>query len=212
MALVFLSACGKKEAKETAKVDSDSSSTSLQETGSDAKAGGKFEFKIKDGDGQTAFYLKYDGEDGKLLNGKKEEICRYKRKATKLKIVDMKEAVIGYVAGYPTRFKIEDESGKEQLQYQKSDSDWKLKNEDKMLLRIKSRDYGFETEKPDDSRYCKVKVKDGKKSLRDKDEKTVLYTKDNLSPQAMVPLGFKALDERVRFGIALAIQIGLGRK
>lgn len=208
--------CGKDNANADANVNSsanETTSTSAQESGSTASGKNAFKFKLKDGAGNTAYFLKYDGEDGKLLDGNEKELCRFKRSGTKFKIQDANQQTVGSITGYPGRFKIEDENGKGILEFQQSGDDWKLKNEKEvMMLRIKSRDYGFETEKPDNSRYTKVKVKDGKKSLRDKDEKTLLYTKDDLSAKAIVALGFKALDERYRFGLALAIQINLGQK
>ncbi len=170
----------------------------------------KFDFKFKNGEGKSVYYLKFDGEDGKLLSGDKKEICRYKRSGAKFKIVE-KEKTVGRIAGYSDRFKIEDGEGTELFEYQKSGTDWKMKKEEKMLLRVKELDYGFETETPNDQRFNKVKESDGKKSLRDADEKTILYTKDGMSAKAMVPLGFKQLDDRHRFGLALAVQIELGQ-
>ena len=171
----------------------------------------KFDVKLKAGDGSTSYYLKFDGEDGKLLSGAKKELFRFKRNESKLKIVDANEKIVGYIAAYPGRFKIENSTKNELYQYQQSGSDWKLKKSEIMILRIKQREYGYEAETPNDERVSKVKYKDGKTSLRDADEKTVFYTKDKLDSIAMMPLGFTDLDIHHRFALSLALQIKLGQ-
>ena len=71
-------------------------------------------------------------------------------------------------------------------------NDWKLSDkEGETVYRVKQRSYGFEIELPDNQSLFKIKHKDKKKSLRDAGEITLLYTKDEVTTVALVPLGFR---------------------
>ena len=88
-----------------------------------------------------------------------------------------------------------------------SDGDWKLKDgDDRLLAVIKKRDYGFEIEDASDKSLFKSKLKDGKRSLRNAADDTVLYTKDEFPPISVACLGLEQIESLpVRAGLAVAV-------
>lgn len=173
----------------------------------------EFEIKFKDGGGETAFYLASRGTDAKLLSPEKTEIAKFKVTDTTIKIVDKEDAVLGYVRCSTGRYKVQDEDKNEVFELQRStDGDWKLKDAgEKMLVRVKKRDYGFEGEEPSDKSLFKVKLKSGKTSVRDASDKTMLSTKDKIETFACVPLGFEIKDLTLKAALSFAIHVQLGQ-
>lgn len=174
-------------------------------------ATGWTKIKLKDGEGAAAYSLKKKDDGAKLVNAAEEEVARFKLSGTKLKVKGPDEKVLGHIVVSPGELKVKDaEQTQELFEIQRGeDGDWKLKDgADRLLLRIKKRDYGWEIETPDDVRQAKVKSDGGKVSLRDADEKPLWYTKDPLKPLALVMLGLSPVESfELRAGLMAAVQL-----
>ena len=142
-------------------------------TASDAKLNAKIKFD--DGLGTLAFSIKPEDDGAKLVDASEREIARYNLKGDKLKIKDSNDHVLGYVTGSHGKYHLKDPEQKTilfELKLQEN-GDWKLEDgHQKLLYKIKKRDYGFEIEDSDKKSLAKVKSKDGKVSLRDALDKT----------------------------------------
>jgi hypothetical protein len=167
--------------------------------------------KLKDGEGAAAYELKKKDDGAKLVDPADAEVLRFKLDGTKLKVKGPDDKVFGYVVVRPGELTLKDaDQTKELFEVQRGeDGDWKLKDgADRMLLRIKKREYGWEIETPDDARTGKVKSDGGKVSLRDADEKTQYYTKDAVKPLAMAMLGLTPVESfELRAGLMVAVQL-----
>jgi hypothetical protein len=153
--------------------------------------------KFKEADGDTAFSLKPQADGAKLVDAGEQELARFNLDGAKLKIKDPNDTVLGYVIASPGKYKIEDpdqavELWKLQVQ---DDGDWKLEDgNERLIYKIKRRDYGFEIEDAADNSMYKVKLKDDKTSLRDASEQTVLSTKDPIPLIAVTCVGFDEIE------------------
>ena len=153
--------------------------------------------EFKNEAGTKAFPLKILVDGAKLINGNNKEIARLSiDEKQKVRMKNSSDAILGYIVYRENRWKIED--GKQQLYVlqKQADGDYKLENrQNKEIYRIKVRDYGYEIETHSKQSLYKVKV-DGKTSLRDKADKTVLYTKSSIVTIAFVCFGFDVLTEQ----------------
>lgn len=168
--------------------------------------------KFKTEDGSEAFSLKRRDDGAKLVDGADKELARLTIKGRKIKVKDAADKVLGYIVAAEGRLKVEDADQKELFEWQRqADGDWKLKSADeKMIYRIKVREYGFEIETPDDKSVYKIKSKSGKISLRDSADKTKFSSKAAIPSIAVVPLGFDAIESlplRVALGAAAAMKM-----
>ena len=161
--------------------------------------------KFKGSNGETAFSVKPEPDGAKLVDEKEKEIARFNLKDTKLKIKDADDVVLAYVIASNGKYKIENaEQSVELWKLQaQADGDWKLEDgNQKLIYKIKKRDYGYEIEDDNEASLFKAKLKDGKTSLRNSSDSTVLYTKDPVSTLAFTCHGLKAIDsEAVRTGL-----------
>ena len=164
--------------------------------------------EFKNEAGTKAFSLKILVDGAKLVNVNNKEIARLSvDEKQKVKIKNSSDAILGY---REDRWKIED--GKQQLYVlqKQADGDYKLENgQNKDIYRIKIRDYGYEIEMPSKQSLYKVKVKDGKTSLRDKADKTVLYTKSSIVTIAFVCFGFDVLKPEQKAALAYSLNRAL---
>lgn len=157
-------------------------------------AGVESKIKFKHKDGSTAFSIKPEADGAKLVDANEKEIARFNVSGAKLKIKDTKDIVLGYVIFSDGKYKVENaDQSKELWKLQpQSDGDWKFENGDgRLIYKLKKREYGFEIEDGNENSLSKIKLKDGKTSLRDSSETTVLFTKDQVSTLAFACLGLE---------------------
>lgn len=175
---------------------------------------GESEAKVKfksDAD-KTLYSLKYKPDGAKLVDGAtpENELARFTINGLKLKVKDPADAVLGYVVRSRDRYKIESPDQKTELFkfIRQGDGDWKLEDgADKLIYKIKKREYGYEIEDAAEKSLYKIKLKDGKTSIRDAADKTVAATKEYTSMVAVVALAFDAIeDQRLRAALAVAIE------
>lgn len=165
---------------------------------------------FKNGDGEPVYELKFKEDGGaKLVDPTEREIARYTVSATKLKVKLPDDSVVAYIVEKSDGFEIRDETQKIELfdMKRQSDGDWKLKTaDDTVLAVVKKRDYGFEIEDGDDVSLSKAKLKAGKSSIRNADDETVLYTKDEIPSLCMAVLSLNEIESLpVRVGLTSAM-------
>lgn len=167
--------------------------------------------KFKNDGGTEAFSFKIETNGAKLIDANDKELARLTvDEKQKVKIKNVDDQVLGYVVAKDGRWKIENADQTQELYIlrRQNDGDYKLEDgADKEIYRIKMREYGFEIESPTKESLYKVKVKDGKISLRDKSDKTVLYTKSQLTPIAIACFGFDVLTQEQQAALAYAVNL-----
>ena len=165
--------------------------------------------KIKDGAGAELYTIKPKDDGAKLVDAQENELARLKVDASgKIKIKDAQDAVLGYVKPDGDKIKVKDASQEKTLFVLRRYPDGRVKLEtgdDALVLKLKPKDYGYKVEGPDEAPRFKVKVKDGKTSVRDEAENTLLYTKDPIPPLAMAVLGMDELTREQRVALASAV-------
>lgn len=91
----------------------------------------------------------------------------------------------------------------------KDDRHYKLKDaEGKTLYKVKEESYGLKIEEgegEDGKALCKVKVKEGKVSLKDADGKTILYAKSDVPAQGLACFAMEKLSKEQQYGLAYAL-------
>ena len=164
---------------------------------------------FKAGSGDRLYEVKFEADGAKLVDPDEKEIARFNVAGQKVKVKLADDSVVAYIVVKAGEFQIRDESQKTELFELKgqSDGDWKLKDgEDHLLAVIKKRDYGFEIEDGAEKSLFKSKLKDGKRSLRNANDETVLYTKDEFPPLGVACLGLEQIESLpVRAGLAVAL-------
>lgn len=167
--------------------------------------------KFKQEDGREVFSFKFKTDGAKLVDGADRELVRLKRKDNrKIEIKDAGDAVLGYVIKQGGFWKLENADQTQELFIlrRQEDGDYKLEDgTDRQLYRIKKRDYGFEIETPDKTSLYKVKVKEGKTSLRNANDETVLSTKSALVTEAMACFGLDALSREQQAALAYVLHL-----
>ena len=162
-----------------------------------AVAGLKAKIKFKHDDGKTAFSVKPEDDGAKLVDADEKEIARFKVSGAKLKIKDAQNVVLGYVIYSDGKYKVENADQSQELWklQPQGDGDWKFEDgEGRLIYKLMKREYGYEIEDGNENSLSKIKLKDGKTSLRDSSDKTVVSTKDQVSTLAFACLGREVTD------------------
>ena len=153
--------------------------------------------KFKDAAGQEAFSLKPKEDGAKLVDGQEQELARFNVSGDKLKIKDAQDQVLGYIVGSAGKYHVKDPT-QETIWYEiqrQEDGDWKVEDgQEKLIYKIKRRDYGFEIEDDAETSIYKIKLKDGKLSLRNANDESIYYTHDPLPTLALVALGLNRIE------------------
>ena len=183
--------------------------TTAQETGSDAQTAVE-QLKFKRDDGSEAFSIKFQPDGAKWVDGNDQEIARFTvDENQKVKIKDPSDNVLGFVVIQDGYWKIENAEQTQELFIlrRQDDGDYKLEDDsDTQIYRIKQRDYGYEIETPDKQSLYKVKIsEDGKVSLRDANDKTVVSTRAAIAPVAVASFGFDVLSPEQQAALAFAV-------
>ncbi|NJM99956.1 MAG: hypothetical protein HC800_24970 [Phormidesmis sp. RL_2_1] len=179
--------------------------------------------KFKQGNGDEKFSLKFEPDGAKLVDGADQELARLtldasihrnaggsRQGAGKVKIKDINHQVLGYVVIHDGYWKLENAAQTEELYILRLQADGDLKLEDgtdKLVYRVKRRDYGYEIESPKKTSLYKVKVKGDKTSLRNANDETVLSTKSPILSTAMACFGFDVLSPAQQAALAYAVNL-----
>ncbi len=170
--------------------------------------------KFKQSDGSEKYSLKLKPDGAKLVDGADHELARLTLDGHKIKIKDAADQVLGYVVIEDGYWKLENAEQTKELYVLRLQDDGDFKLEDgsnTSIYRIKVRDYGYEIETPEKVSRYKVKVKDGKTSLRNANEETVLSTKADMTSAAMTAFGFDVLTPPQQAALAYAVNLTGGR-
>jgi len=169
----------------------------------------KVKFKLENGN--EAFSLKPKDNGIKVESADGSEIARLTvDEERKIKIKDAADTTLGYVVSKDKYWKIENPEQTKELYIlrQQTDGDYKLETgSDRQIYRLKRRDYGWEIETPQKESLYKVKTKDNKIVLRDKDEVTVIKTEANFSLLALACFGLDVLTQEQQSALAYAITL-----
>ena len=169
----------------------------------------KVKFKLENGN--EAFSLKPKEDGIKVEDAGGKEIARLTiDEQGKIKIKNAADKPLGYVISQDTYWKIENSEQTKELYIlrQQGDGDYKLETgNDSQVYRIKRRDYGWEIETPQKESLYKVKVKDNKTVLRDKDEVTVIKTESDFPLLAVACFGFDVLSQEQQSALAYAVTL-----
>ena len=166
---------------------------------------------LKDADGKRSFDIKPEPDGAKLVGPDDKEIARYNAKDHTLKVKDANDKVLGHIVRQEDHYKIEN-ADRTKVLFKiagKTGGDWSLEDgQQTRLYRIKKRDYGYEIESPTGDSLAKVKLKDGKLSLRDAKDATIYSTKDHASQLGCACLALdKISSEPLRFGLLIQLTI-----
>ena len=166
---------------------------------------------LKNADGQRTLEIKPESNGAKLAGTDDKEIARYSVSEHTLKIKDAADKVLGHIVRHDDAYKIEDADRKNVLFKiaGKSNGDWSVEDgQQERLYRIKKRDYGFEIESESGASLAKVKLKDGKTSLRNAKDETLLSTKDHVSQLGLACVALdKIASEPLRLGLLVQLTI-----
>ncbi|NBD10182.1 hypothetical protein [Corallococcus silvisoli] len=174
------------------------------------EAGAKLKFK--DGDDRERFSLKLKDDGAKLVDGEDKEVARYKWKDGDLKVSGPDDAVLAYVTGGPDVFQVKD-AARQAVRYTlaRDGGGWKLTDaRGAVLYTVATGGEGASVKGASGAEELRVKVRDGKLSLRDPAGKTVLATKTPVSPEAAACLGFASLDLPLRMALLFRLKSPAG--
>ena len=167
----------------------------------------KVKFKLENGN--EAFSLKPKENGIKVESADGSEIARLTvDEQNKIKIKNAADATLGYVVSKDKFWKIENPEHTKELYIlrQQADGDYKLETEgDRQIYRIKRRDYGWEIETPQKESLYKVKTKENKIVLRDKDDVMVIKTKSDFPLLAIACFGMDVMTQEQQSALAYAI-------
>ncbi len=166
---------------------------------------------LKDADGKRSFEIKPEPDGAKLVGPDDKEIARYNAKDHTLKIKDANDKVLGHIVRQEDHYKIEN-ADRTKVLFKiagKTGGDWSVEDgQQTRLYRIKKRDYGYEIESPAGDSLAKVKLKEGKLSLRDAKDTTIYSTKDHASQLGFACLALdKIPSEPLRFGLLIQLTL-----
>lgn len=168
--------------------------------------------KVKDGAGKDVFSIKPKDDGAKLVDGGDQEIARFNLKDEKLKIKDGADHILGYVVGTKGKYQLKD-AGQKTILFElqrEDDGDWKLKNgQEKLIYRIKKREYGFEIQDTKQATLAKIKSKNGKIEFRDSSDHVHYSTNSaTVPPIFMACLGLDEIkDLPLKAGLMIRIAL-----
>ncbi|MGE0709078.1 MAG: hypothetical protein AB7N76_00290 [Planctomycetota bacterium] len=175
--------------------------------GDGAEASGAI--KVKTGDGKVSFRIKPAEGGWKISDEATKELYRVKLEGQKVKVKDPQDKVVAYVNTDGTKFKVEDPDTRQELFVLRpqADGDYKLETaQDELVCKLKRRDYGWEAKDPSEAELFKAKLKEGKSSVRDAQDRTLHSTKDPVKLVAFACLGLPRLSEPQRLGLLLLVE------
>ncbi|RKH39316.1 hypothetical protein [Corallococcus sicarius] len=174
------------------------------------EAGAKLKFK--DGDDRERFSLKPKDDGAKLVDSEDKEVARYKWKGGELKVSGPDDAVLAYVTGGPDVFQVKDAArATVRYTFAREGSGWKLTDaQGAVLYTVSAEGVGASVKGASGAEEIRVKVRDGKLSLRDPSGNTVLATKTPVAPDAAACLGFATLELPLRMALLFRLHSPAG--
>jgi len=215
-ALLLLNSCrNSKQASDAPTSNNPQPTSAIKQNPSNTATAKSESIEFKREGGIDAFTLKLKENGAKLVDANNQELIRLNTdEKQKIKIKNSADKSLGYVVTKNGYWKLENAAQSQELYVlrRQADGDYKLENAaNKEIYRIKVRDYGFEIETPTKQSLYKVKTQEGKVSLRDATDKTVLYTKSGVAPIAIACFGFDVLTPEQKAALAYAVTLSGGQ-
>lgn len=165
--------------------------------------------KFKTEGGSDLFSLKQQADGAKLVDGKEQELARIKvDNPGKIKLKNAADKTLGYVVVKQGYWKLENPEQNKDLYIlrKQNNGDYKLEDAaNREVYQVKPRDNGLEILTSNNQLVYKIKVKEGKTSLRNSSEKTIFSTKSSISPIAFACFGFDVLTREQQAALAYAV-------
>lgn len=164
--------------------------------------------KFKDADDHERFSLKPKEDGAKLVDGEDRELARLKWKGASLKVSSPEDVALGYVMGSAGGAFVVRDGAQRQVLYTlaRQGTGWKLTDAKGELFYTVSQDGdGARIQDASGAEVARVKVREGKVSLKDPGGKTLLATKALVNADAAACLAFEKMD--LSFRVALLHQL-----
>ncbi|MFY2556828.1 hypothetical protein ACN469_04305 [Corallococcus terminator] len=164
--------------------------------------------KFKDADDRERFSLKPKDDGAKLVDGEDRELARFKWKGTALKVSGPDDSALGYIVGSAGGALTVRDGEQRQVLYTlaRQGAGWRLTDaKGALLYTVSSDDEGARIQDASGTEVARVKVREGKVSLREPGGKTLLATKSLVRADAVACLAFEKLD--LPFRVALLHQL-----
>jgi len=166
-------------------------------------------FTLKKPGGKIAFTLRIKEKNLKITDPEGIELVRVSLTGSSMfEFKESKNGISGYLSGEFPEFTFKNAGEKETLFEfrRKDDGDWKLKRPDGVeICRIGKRDYGWKIESGSEKFLGRVKVDDGRTSLRDSVGEVLYYTNDMIPSLSLVPFGMPELTRGQAAALSTAI-------
>lgn len=201
LSLLLATACSRPSGSEAPSTQAQAAAT-----GDEVPLPGKLKFK--DADDRERFSLKPKDDGAKLVDGEDRELARFKWKGTALKVSGPDDTALGYVVGSAGGALTVRDGEQRQVLYTlaRQGSGWRLTDaKGALLYTVSSDNEGARIEEASGTEVARVKVREGKVSLREPGGKTLLATRSLVRADAAACLAFEKLD--LPFRVALLHQI-----
>ncbi|MCP4848823.1 MAG: hypothetical protein GY899_12850 [Verrucomicrobiaceae bacterium] len=159
--------------------------------------------------GEVSFTLKSHDNDLSINDHSGNDLARVAvTEGGQIQFQDTGAKRVGYLAGRFPRFQLSDVDGKGvSFEFRRqSDGDWKLKRpDDTEVCRVGKRDYGWKIEDGSENFLARIKVDDGRTSLRDSTGQVLYYTNDAVDSLSIVPFGMPKLTRGQATALSFAL-------
>lgn len=165
--------------------------------------------KFKDADDRERFSLKPKDDGAKLVDGEDRELARYKWKGTSLKVSGPDDAVLGHVVGSAGGALTVRDAEQRQILYTfaRQGPGWRLNDvKGALLYAVSPDDEGAIIQDAAGAEVARVKVREGKVSLRDATGRTLLATKSLVHAEAVACLAFERMALPLRMALLVHLQ------
>ncbi|WP_434346973.1 hypothetical protein ACN6A1_00750 [Myxococcus virescens] len=165
--------------------------------------------KFKDDADRERFSLKPKDDGAKLVDGEERELARYKWKGAALKVSGPDDVALGYVVGSAGGALTVRDGEQRQVLFTlaRQGPGWRLNDmKGTLLYSVWPEDDGARIQDGAGADVARVKVREGKVSLRDAQGRTLLATKSLLAAEAAACLAFEALELPLRMALLFHLQ------
>ncbi|MFP2959613.1 hypothetical protein ACLEPN_17660 [Myxococcus sp. 1LA] len=165
--------------------------------------------KFKDDADRERFSLKPKDDGAKLVDGDERELARYKWKGASLKVSGPADVVLGYVVGSAGGALTVRDGEQRQVLFTlaRQGPGWRLNDvKGALLYSVWPEDDGARIQDGAGADVARVKVREGKVSLRDAQGRTLLATKSLVAAEAAACLAFETLELPLRVALLFHLQ------
>ncbi|GHG78417.1 hypothetical protein GCM10012319_28910 [Comamonas sp. KCTC 72670] len=165
--------------------------------------------KFKEDGGRERFSLKPRDNGAKLVDADDREIARLKWKGAALKVSGPDDVALGYVVGSAGGALTVRDGEQQQVLYTlaRQGAGWRLNDmKGQLLYSMWPEEEGARIQDGTGADVGRVKLREGKVSLRDAEGRTQLSTRSLLDAEAVACLAFEAMDLPLRVALLFHLQ------